>query len=465
MTHTSRAQKPFLLLALATLSLGASLLGAAPPQAVPVTTVNPSASDCYSGAGCLDPAFGALGKVVQNIGGNPQYVYGVAAQADGKVVVVGSRRLIAVPNDLSWAIARFAADGALDTGFAAGGLAALDLISGVNNLEQARAVAIQPDGKIVVAGWGGSTGGYVAVVRFTPSGALDSTFGTGGKVVITSLGDNYVLTALALQPDGKIVAVAGQNTAPGVFSTVFRLNATGAVDTKFGSKGFRQLALGYMDVMALQSNGSIILGGSNAVGDATDFVLTRVNSSGTWDSKFGNRGTVALDFFGYEDDLSAMRVAGDDSIIVGGRVNTAPSSASPGVQFPATVNMGFARFTASGALVTSFGSGGRRVLDMNGGWDSVSDVALQSDGKTVFGGSARPADNSTGYFIAGRLTSSGSLDSSFGAGGVTETSVSFDDKSGGMATDSNGHIYIAGHSYSSNPTSNPNYWLVARYFR
>jgi uncharacterized delta-60 repeat protein len=127
--------------------------------------------------------------------------------------------------------------------------------------------------------------------------------------------------------------------------------------------------------------------------------------------------------------------------------------------------MAFARLSANGSLVTSFGSGGRLVLDMNGGCDAVEEIFVQSDGKLLFSGDARLPDESNGFFIVGRLTAAGALDASFGTGGVTETSVVFDDNANGMTVDASGHVYVVGDSYRINPVGNSNTWVVARYFR
>src|SRR5262249_39519840 len=130
----------------------------------------------------------------------------VALQPDGKIVTVGMRYNGGSTNFYDFAVSRFNADGSPDTSFGGTGTVFTD-VSGQS--DKARAVVIQPDGKILVAGTGGDGPHFFFVLaRFNPNGTLDTTFGTGGKLVTdpSPSGPYNELWGLALQPDGRILA-------------------------------------------------------------------------------------------------------------------------------------------------------------------------------------------------------------------------------------------------------------------
>jgi uncharacterized delta-60 repeat protein len=156
-------------------------------------------------SGDLDATFGTGGKVTTDFAGDRDEAHGVVVQADGKLVAAGGAK---TSRSQDFALARYNPNGTLDTTFGTGGKVTTDF---AGNDDQAFAVVLQSDGKIVAAGQAstGYRGGDFALARYNPNGSLDTTFGTGGKVTTDFAGDTDEAHGLVLQPDGKLVA-AGQ---------------------------------------------------------------------------------------------------------------------------------------------------------------------------------------------------------------------------------------------------------------
>ncbi|MGF2040630.1 MAG: hypothetical protein RMZ43_035965, partial [Nostoc sp. CmiVER01] len=209
-------------------------------------------------------------------------------QPDQKIVVVGRTITTASPDFLT---VRYNADGSLDGSFGTNGILTTDL----GDADDANAVVVQRDGKIVVGGVVGryAITGKVGLVRYNSDGTLDSTFGNGGKVVLATNfgpGTNDKVTGLVLQPDGKIVASVGYNSANSSAGAVdfkaLRLNANGSMDASFGSNGFVTVDTGSGDEarsLALQDDGKVVLYGA----DDSGLVAARLQSDGSVDTSFG----------------------------------------------------------------------------------------------------------------------------------------------------------------------------------
>jgi uncharacterized delta-60 repeat protein len=409
-----------------------------------VTVVNPTPSDCFAGAGCLDSAFGTSGKLVVHFGGDTDLINDAVTQPDGKIVV-GGYRLIGDPvnDNFTWAIARFQSDGSPDTSFGTAGL----VLTGTG---WASRVALQSDGKIVVAGYRQAQS---VVMRFTSSGAADATFGTGGTV-ISGIANSVGFIGLALQTDGKILVGSTSTTTGGYVS---RYLSTGALDKTFGQKGTASVVNISAPKIALQSTGKIILAGSDL--SSHHSLVARLTAAGAFDTTFGSRGETTV-VMGDTDNFRSVSVStADDSIAAAGVAGTGASQ-----------NMSIVRLTANGAMVTSFGNAGRLLLDMHGDTDWDFGVYAHPDGRTVFGGYAFTAGHLHKNVIVGRLTASGAFDSSFGVGGVTETDFGpvLNGSAVGMAI-TGGRITLVGYvldfTTTTDPTLAPQYAMIARYFQ
>jgi uncharacterized delta-60 repeat protein len=357
-------------------------------------------------SGTLDASFGNGGTVTTDFAGASDGAAAVAIQPDGKIVAAGTT---VVGFDTEFALARYNSNGTLDASFGAGGRVATAF---GGRFEHATSVAIGIDGKIVVAG--GSVVGLFndfALARYNADGTLDAGFGTGGKV-LTGFGVSAQAYSVAVQPDGKIV-VAGEANIDGNFDfELVRYNTDGTLDNSFGAGGkvstdfglFEQgysYALAYS--LALQPDGKIVLAGEATFGTfnaQADFALARYNSDGTLDTSFGIGGKVTTNVGGGRDFVSSVAVQPDGKIVAGGF---------------ARFNFALARYTPSGALDASFGTGGEVTTDIGGLTDWVNTIALEPDGKiiavglTFINGSFQPA--------LAQYNPSGTLDTSFGTGG------------------------------------------------
>ena len=320
----------------------------------------------YNIDGSLDTSFGSDGQVITDLGGLASG-HSLAIQPDGKIIVTGM-------NNFNFALTRYNSDGSLDPSFGSEGKVITDL--GGN--EGSDSVALQPDGKIVVAG---VSSGNFAIVRYNSDGSLDPSFGSEGKVII-DFGSNESGGNIAIQPDGKIV-MAGESA--GNFA-ISRYNSDGSLDSSFGTEGKLTTDLGGQDYglgIVLQPDGKILVAGESA----DNFALVRYNSDGSLDTSFGTGGHLTTDLGG--DDVGrSVALQPDGKILVVGESDS---------------NFALVRYNSDGSLDTSFGSDGQVITDL-GGDDIVRSVAIQPDGKIVVAG------ESDGDFALARYNCDGSLD-------------------------------------------------------
>jgi uncharacterized delta-60 repeat protein len=324
----------------------------------------------YNTSGIPDPAFGTGGVVTTPIG-TEAYGRAIVLQPDGKIVVAGDS-YSGGPNFFT--LARYTTSGITDTTFGTGGVVTTPISTGY---AQGNAVALQSDGKIVVAGYSYSGGWVFTLARYTTSGITDTTFGTGG-VVTTPIGTGSAEgNAVAIQSDGKIV-VAGYSDDPGgsdVF-TLVRYNTSGIPDPTFGTGGVMTTPIGTQaggNAVAIQPDGKIVVAGySLPDGDAV-FALVRYNTSGIPDPTFGTGGVMTTPI-GTQAGGKAVAIQPDGKIVVAG------------YSYSGSTIFALARYTTSGITDTTFGIGGV-VTTPIGGYNTYGyAVAIQPDGKIVVAG-------------------------------------------------------------------------------
>jgi uncharacterized delta-60 repeat protein len=361
--------------------------------------------------GGLDGSFGSGGKVVTAIGSRSLFS-DVVVQPDGKIVAVGESSNVSNP---SVALARFNPNGSLDSSFGSAGVVTTAIGAGraVGN-----AVALQPDGKIVVAGGSGTDAGNVfALVRYNPDGSLDPSFGSGG---IARTSPSYCDAAsVAIQPDGRIVvagAVCGVGTSR--FALV-RYRPDGSLDQSFGSGGVVTTAFGPSrdgaNAVALQPDGKIVAAGfSNGSGPndigTYDFALARYNADGSLDTSFNSSGKVTTPIGPGFDEAFAVAVEPDGKIVAIGEGSRVQGS-----------DFALVRYNPDGSLDSSFGAGGKVTTAIGSSFDSATSAALQPDGKIVAVGSSR--NGVIDVFALARYNPDGSLDTSFNGSGKVTTTV------------------------------------------
>ena len=356
----------------------------------------------YRPDGRLLAGFGKGGLVLTQMGRGTNGVYAVAEQPGGNLVAVGGA--YTAPNQSGFGVVRYTPRGRLDLTFGSRGKVITTFARpGGGRLAYGSAddVALQPDGRIVAAG---NVTNVVdesksVLVRYTTRGALDTSFGTGGKTLSTA-----AVGAVALQPDGKIV-IAGSGATPSErlpHFLVARLTRRGRIDRSFGSGGSVVTTLGDFGPgsdVAIQPDGRIVLVGRVAVRGRYQLGLVRYLPSGRSDSSFGANGTVVTNFAVYDSPALALQPDG--------KIVAACGLSSPN-------RFGVARYTADGKLDPTFGEGGR-VRTRFPERSVARDVAITPDGKILVAGSTG------GDFALARYTRDGSLDPSFGADGLVRT--------------------------------------------
>ncbi len=262
----------------------------------------------YLSDGSLDPTFGNGGKVITPLGVRDELAVAVALQNDGKIIAAGTYLADNFGNlNQTGALVRYNSDGTIDTTFGTDGVAG-GFLSAIN------AVVIQPDGKIVVAG-NNATGGYGVVQRFNSNGTNDSTFGSNGIGATISFGFGRTdsLSSVALQTNGKIV-VAGASEAGSPEFAFARLNSNGTLDTAFDTDGLLIVPLGGAALeVAVQADGKIVAAGYANL----DFALVRLKSDGTLDNSFAGDGIVTTNIIG-TDVGTDMLIQPNGKIIVAG---------------------------------------------------------------------------------------------------------------------------------------------------
>jgi uncharacterized delta-60 repeat protein len=386
--------------------------------------------------GTLDNTFGGDGRVTIGLGGWESGT-SIARQADGKLVVAGSSEQGLISGDFDFAIARLNSDGTLDSSFDGDGKVTSDL--GEEDLGSA--VFIQPDGKIVVVGDRNSDlvdglAEEAIVARYHPDGSLDESFAGDGVSQIGSLSGQIVDGAL--QPDGKILLL-GYHTSPDgdTKMALYRLNPDGSTDSTLNGDGDALIDFGGRDrgtALALQPDGRIIAYGSR---NSAFVALVRLWPDGTFDT--GGQQTLGFadPLFGLGSDEVAYGVAvqSDGKIVVAGEVINPNGTES---------DVGLARFLPNGQLDTSFGDQGRVWFGF-GKYDVARAVALQPDGKIVIAGFSKPFGSVAANFLVARFNPDGTLDHTFALLGFNVVDfASGDDYGHALALASDGKIVVAG---------------------
>ena len=383
--------------------------------ATAVLAVTPVAS---AATGDLDHSFGPAhdGTVLTDIGaGGSAIGAAVARQADGKIVVVGA----AADHDLrKLTVARYNADGGLDSGFGTGGTVLTPI--GKGKSAQANGVVVQPDGKILAVGGAVDEGeSKFTLARYTAAGALDTTFGTGG-IVLTSFGtgSNASASAVAVQPDGAIVASGGVVPTNGQAAfALARYTTAGALDTTFGTGGIVSTAAPNLagpataaSAVVIAPDGKIVTAGATGSSSQSAVALVRYTGAGALDTTFGTGGAVVTSI-----GSAANAVAGSLVLTPAGGIVTAGMAQDKGA-----LKFALTAYTPTGAPDPAFGPGGGTLIQVgDGGSAAATKLIRQADGKLVAIGTA--LDGGKRKFAVLRISATGAPDGSFGSGGSALT--------------------------------------------
>lgn len=331
----------------------------------------------YDAAGNLDRSFGTQGIATIPLGGSDDEAFDAADDRDGGFVAVGRTDAAGLTNT-DFGVARYTADGQPNPTFPTGGFVRTDV---AGRADGANAVAVQADGKIIAAGFAQTTpiDFDFALVRYNADGTLDRSFG-GDGIITTDLGSqNDAANAVAIQPDGKIVAVGvtGENVA------VARYLPDGALDPSFGGTGTVVSDLGFDGVangVAITSGGTILVAGTRLGPHANlDPIVASYGPNGRLNAGFGDLGVADTDLSGGDDFGDDLVLDSHGGIVV---VGTASS--------PTVTDMALVRYRLDGTLDTFL------TTDFHGAGDFGHALAVDPNGGIVAAGTI--ADGSENEF-------------------------------------------------------------------
>ena len=362
-------------------------------------------------------------------------------QGDGKILVAGTAEY----SNEDFALVRYNSDGSADTTFGIAGKVTTP-IKGRSDF--GRSVAVQGDGKIVVAG--DTYVGYVdgwdsdydfAVVRYNANGSLDASFGLGEGKVSLDCGFYNRAHSVAITTDGKIL-VAGADIS---CFLLYCLNADGSYDKTFDAYGSVRAEFGdyhntsCANAMVIQRDGKILMAGQIQINGQQRMALARLLRTGATDPFFGGTGMITFNVGVYDNGANAVIEQSDGKLLVGGYSDSGSGQ-----------NFTLLRLNSFGMLDVTFGTGGVVVTDLGGSYEACTSLAVQTDGKIVAAGYTEGTNGMLKFALA-RYTDRGELDTGFGNQGKVTTAYTGQGKS--VALQADGKILVAGGSD----------FLVARY--
>ena len=375
-----------------------------------------------AGPGQLDPEFGFGGKMRTAISGTQDSPYALAVAPSGKIYLAGAANN---GSNFDFAVAAFTSAGTLDTTFGRAGRVTQPIGPGS---EFITAVGVQPNGRILVAGYGTGNGGNLdfALARYLPDGTLDPSFGNGGTTLTpVGSGDDRAF-ALRLLADGRFLVGGSSrqvdstdpnNVVTTFFFTVVRYLPNGTLDPDFGNNGKTLTPVSTVaadgaraSALGVQSTGHIVLAGYANTGGRYRFAMTRYNSLGGLDNNFGTSGVLTATPGERTDAAFAMAVQNDDKLVVGGYSDTADQGRAFAVM----------RFLADGTTDADFGMRGTALVynpNSSGLTNSINGLLVHPDG-TIFA-AGQTYDNIRETPALVRLSAGGMPDTQFGPGGLS----------------------------------------------
>jgi uncharacterized delta-60 repeat protein len=393
-----------------------------------------TAINAFSQYGMLDDNFGSGGILIINTDSSSE-INSIAVQKDGKIILAG---YAFNGSNYDFAVYRLFPDGSFDNSFGTNGKVLTDF----SNDDKANSVQIQPDNKILVGGLAAyyTSGTTFALARYNSNGTLDNSFGLNGKILSgTGYGFDREVTLL-LQTDGKIIIAGNNYDLTGNYSDMVRYTADGAVDHtfSFGKDTLR----GYFDCAELQSNGNIMVGGwIKDVLSNYDGVVARFKSGGSADSTFSYDGKVPIDF-STGDNFTAIALQMDQKIIAAG------STLKGMIAFKSII----ARINSNGLLDDSFGNHGKVTLDTSTLYDEgIYTLLVQPDNKIVAAGYT--AEVAEANFKLYRFNENGTMDNTFGTNGIViqnDPHYYGNCEAFSLALQPDGKILAAGHTTINN---------------
>jgi uncharacterized delta-60 repeat protein len=410
----------------------------------------------WAAGGDLDPTFSDDGRVTTSFVADAVIGRAVIILSDGSIVVVGCRLGSPCDHLGRFKIVRYGPDGSLDKTFGGDGRVTVRFRGGA----AATAVALQPDGKLVVAGSARGGRSY-ALVRLDPDGSLDPTFGGDGRVTTNTFDGPSATTAfaVAVRSDGKIVAAGDWAVDALHGQSLARYHPDGSLDRTFDDDGkvvtrFGASSSAVANDIGLLPDGRIVTAGGVNKDAGGRFSFARYLPGGSLDASFGSDGKVVAHLGGESFDSTAwdLAVQSDGRVVAAGQLLAHTASAG---------EFGLVRLDQAGSLDPTFGGDGRVRTSFKGSIANAYGIALQSDGKIVVVGDRITTEVFTVTFALARYRSNGSLDPSFGGDGRISTAFGMRPATAtDVAIQPDGRIVAAGDVF---PLEGGSVFAVARY--
>ena len=421
----------------------------------------------FNSGGMLDASFGINGVVYSRVSEDLDAAFrSVTLAPNGDIFAGGFAENSTRRN--SFAFAKYNAEGVPAPEFGVFGYITYNFSNDQQFSNDASSVALQPDGKFIVAGNSlvntGASNGFVA--RFDPNGSLDRNFNNqSGYTLITTPASGpgtREVTSVTVQSDGKILVLGNYegDTDAGIF--ISRFNSDGSRDTIFGNNGqvilsvFNGGGLG-QDILVLSDGKILVVGATaNIISQTIKPAIFKFNTNGSRDTSFGSNGIATTSFSSSNDIALALDVQADGKIIIAGASNFDLGGTNGSIAI--------ARFNSNGVIDNTFGSGGKVTTNVGSFIDTAADVKVQTDGKIVIGGGSCTDGNCDGGLgLLFRYNSNGSLDTSFDGDGkiiLQSTPPGLNTAIGAIALQTDGKIVVSGVTTT---TVNQSDTLVARF--
>jgi uncharacterized delta-60 repeat protein len=343
-------------------------------------------------------------------------INGVATFSDLSITTVGSGYTLTATDDSNTAVTSTSFNifpppssiGGLDPNFGTQGL-----VSHFVGFNSTNGVAQDGTQSVIIGTVGSSPNESFGITRYNADGSLDTTFGAGTGVVISSFaGTDDIPSAVIVLAGGQILVAGTATTDSGSQFAIAEYNADGSVDTGFGG-GTGQALVSFagssnvlLHAMAIGGSTIYLAGSSNG-----DFAIAAINGDGTPATPFNGTGTLLLDFAGGDDSANALAVQSNGELIVAGSTT-----------FGGITSIALTRLLNSGATDAHFGIKGQTITNVLSTNDQATSVAIQSKGQIVVGGLSVTGSASDGTlssdFLVARYTATGKIDPTFGRGPV-----------------------------------------------
>lgn len=410
-------------------------------------------------AGSLDSSFGTNGVTITSFTPYDDIAADFAFDSSGKIIVGGTTRASSSSNTTG-ALARYNPNGSLDTSFGTGGKVVLPPYAVETNSTVTK-VLFDSSGRLITLSNNKSLSSTISIMRFNANGSFDSTFGTGGIVKPSPVYVNKAIDA-AIDASNRLLVLMDN-------LTVARFNPDGSRDTSFGTGSFATATVPavtgssgqYSTSLTLDASGRILVSGSVYYPKGNpDFVVGRLTPDGLVDSAFGTNGSTAINVGSANSyDVSPLvNVDGSGNVVLTGQT---PSPTQTTTQ---DFDIGLVRLNPDGSLDLSFGNGGKAIIAITSKTDTPTSSAIDTSGRIVLSGIANRPSGNLGDFMVARVNSNGTPDTGFGTNGVVITALTVNqDWANKVGIDSNGKILAVGFKANFSiydPTTDKNFALV-----